>query len=540
MAAPVITPYVGGVPQRTDPVNFSAYTDTWVLYQSALPVEYNDLSLYLDALAVTIDGVADDAQVSANESAASAVDSAASAVESAASAQTAQSSANFDGRWVDASGTASVPSTYAHDGKTWQLLIDVPNIASTEPGTTNPDWQIIDAINMSNVDTTFLNNPLSHLFAPNSIVPIGLGNLSSTRASEATIIDRYGLLQTVSNDILRENQNGVLIEGEGENLVLYSEDFSQGAWTKTGDGSISASGSTKPSGTGLAWLFTSAIGGGSNYLNQSRLITDTSQDITYSIFVKKGVSDSVYLQAIGFGGTTTTSAGTFNLLTNTITNSTYPTASIALAADGWIKVSVTLPMNGTNSSINGRLSLIDAGDVNTSHAQLEESSFATSYIKTEAVAATREKDDVTRQVYGNIPMLSNPWSFVVDIRLNSVSSGSKRLFNTVSDTLYAQINAVGKLQIGSSLGSTTSLSALLQDVDYSIAFTYSALGDVRIYIDGVLDVTGSSKSFVDIVSGDLAIGSSNTGLFPLYGYLKNMRWYDRALTADEILLQAGI
>ena len=73
-----------------------------------------------------------------------------------------------------------------------------------------------------------------------------------------------------------------------------------------------------------------------------------------------------------------------------------------------LKVSVTLPMNGTNTSISGRLSLIDAGDVNTSHAQLEELPLATSYIKTEAVAATREKDDVTRQAYGNIPALSKP------------------------------------------------------------------------------------------------------------------------------------
>ena len=337
MAAPVITPYVGGVPQRTDPVNFSAYTDTWVLYQSTLPVEYNDLSLYLDSLAAYVDGRAGTAQVSADDSAASAVDSAASAAESAASAQTAQSSANFKGRWVDASGTASIPSSYSHNGKTWQLLFDVPDIANTEPSITNPDWQVIDAINMSNVDTTFLNNPLSHLFAPNSMAPVGLGNLSSTRASDATIADRYGIVQTVGSDVLRENEYGVLIEGSGENLALYSEDFSQGVWSKAGDSSISASGSTKPDGLGLAWLFTSASGGGSNYLNQSESIIDTSQDITYSMYVKKGVSDSVYLQAIGFGGTTISSAGTFNLLTNTITNSTYPAASITLAADGWVK-----------------------------------------------------------------------------------------------------------------------------------------------------------------------------------------------------------
>ena len=125
MTAPAITPYTGGVPQRTDPVNFSEYTDTWIFYQSELPVEYNSLSLYLDNLAIAVDE--------------DAAEAAASAAAAASSETIALGAANFKGIWSNLSGALNIPASVEHEGAVYLLLNNLADVTLSEPSVTS-DW----------------------------------------------------------------------------------------------------------------------------------------------------------------------------------------------------------------------------------------------------------------------------------------------------------------------------------------------------------------------------------------------------------------
>lgn len=61
------------------------------------------------------------------------------ASEVSANAQIASSAANFLGNWSSQSGAATVPTQVYHDSKYWNLLEDIANISTSEPGVSS-DW----------------------------------------------------------------------------------------------------------------------------------------------------------------------------------------------------------------------------------------------------------------------------------------------------------------------------------------------------------------------------------------------------------------
>lgn len=67
-----------------------------------------------------------------------------------------------------------------------------------------------------------LDNPLTHVLKRNKLVETLSGALTWARATNATYIDRYGVLQTAAIDEPREEVDGWLIEGPSTNLFLNS------------------------------------------------------------------------------------------------------------------------------------------------------------------------------------------------------------------------------------------------------------------------------------------------------------------------------
>ena len=83
----------------------------------------------------------------------------------------------------------------------------------------------------------------------------------------------------------------------------------------------------------------------------------------------------------------------------------------------------------------------------------------------------------------------------------------------------------------------TNVGAIKIKTKQCVVVTFDGV-NATCFIDGVKNLT-SVAVLTDNNEGDSLIGQSRFGE-NMNGYLKNMRWYDRALTADEILLQAGI
>jgi len=84
-------------------------------------------------------------------------------------------------------------------------------------------------------------------------------------------------------------------------------------------------------------------------------------------------------------------------------------------------------------------------------------------------------------------------------------------------------------------------NTLAADTDHYVAVTRAASGLVTIYVDGVFDVSTTFGSLVTAATGDLVqigaeydIGPLTLGNF-LDGHVDEVAFYDRVLTADEVL-----
>jgi hypothetical protein len=140
----------------------------------------------------------------------------------------------------------------------------------------------------------------------------GLGDLSFSRASDATYTDSTGVVRR-----------------SPYNLVQQSEDFSNAAWSKIGSPTIVANAATAPNGTLTA---DSVTGAGSIILYQGVF---RAQTYTQTCYAKAGTGN---VFGMYFGGTHT---ARFNLTTGTVTSQSGGTASIESVGDGWYRCALT-------------------------------------------------------------------------------------------------------------------------------------------------------------------------------------------------------
>jgi hypothetical protein len=138
MTAPIIGLYAGEVPSRNQPAGeFADNADSWLGYQAPLAASYNALASYLDALAVSTTA---DLTSLVSQGEVSRDDAENFSIASEASSVVAQSASNMKGRWSDLTGALSVPASVENGGSLWVLLVDLPNVASSEPTSFNSDW----------------------------------------------------------------------------------------------------------------------------------------------------------------------------------------------------------------------------------------------------------------------------------------------------------------------------------------------------------------------------------------------------------------
>jgi hypothetical protein len=214
----------------------------------------------------------------------------------------------------------------------------------------------------------------------------------TSRASTATYYDASGVIQTAGIDVARSaayfpDSNGVmkpaglLLEAAGTNLVTYSQEFDNAAWTKNASTTITANTVTAPDGTITADTMTVSSGLANTYQ-----AVNPSLPAVFSVFVKQGTSTTVSI----YDGNWPTSA-TFNFSTETISVSgTDITASFQKLSNGWYRIWYV-----KTSAWNNFAGIILEGTGATVHiwgAQLEASSYPTSYIPTTSSTVTRSAD----------------------------------------------------------------------------------------------------------------------------------------------------
>lgn len=203
--------------------------------------------------------------------------------------------------------------------------------------------------------------------------------ITFTRNSTATYFGSDGLLKTAGinqprfdYDPITRQPKGLLIEEPRSNLLTYSEQFDNAAWTKIGT-TVVANNTIAPDGSLTADTITFSSGG---YIYQTIYPSfSAGTAYTFSIYTKNSV------RALTWGGATP--AGT-------------DAWSVTSIGNGWYRQSLTRTFTNAGTGATVQALMNDAYQGTGSFvywgAQLEQGAFPTSYIPTTSTQTTRNRD----------------------------------------------------------------------------------------------------------------------------------------------------
>jgi len=204
---------------------------------------------------------------------------------------------------------------------------------------------------------------------------------------------------------------GLLIEEQRSNLTAWSEDLTQGSWSKTNT-TATANQTVAPDGNTTADLIAETTANTQHYLSGSGSNTVTSgTTYTTSVFLKKGTGSTapdwiiIAFLASGFGS----KGAAFNVSTGAVgTTVGSPTVSVKQYSNGWWRVSLSaaatasVPTTGIYIAFSNNANVFSTptyvgqttSDIFVWGAQFEAGSFASSYIPTVGTAPLIRSADV--------------------------------------------------------------------------------------------------------------------------------------------------
>ena len=232
--------------------------------------------------------------------------------------------------------------------------------------------------------------------------------ITFTRTSTATYIDEDGLVKSVATDTPRFDHNpatgeslGLLIEESRTNLITYSEQFNNAAWTNPESGNtITANSTVAPDGSTNADLVSNIGQIVSLVQGQATVPASSQTDYYATIYAKKGTASYFTFNCYYNGNGEDNVA--FNFDTGAVTSVPYAGEYIFQnVGNGWYRCGfrMTKDSTGTRTLIvfrfweSGRN--LTSGNTYFWGAQLEVGAFPTSYIPTVASTVTRSADNAS-------------------------------------------------------------------------------------------------------------------------------------------------
>ena len=386
---------------------------------------------------------------------------------------------------------------------------------------------------------------------------------TTTRDSIATRVNKEGLIEVVGKDIPRidytDSSDGVLLlENSATNLVTYSEDFSNSAWTK-GNTTITSDSLISPNGSLNASTLTDNTANTIHRLRDS-ISLSASTDYGLSIFAKKGTLSNIQLALINTANSHTASR-VFDLengvLGESITSGgTLSDSKITDYGNGWYRCEITSQFSSTPNTYQVTLATKSSGNSSTGNqvtydgdgngnvylwgAQLEQGSYATSYIPTSGSTVQRAADTASgagnSEVFNDSEgvLFADMSALADDGTVRSIALSDGTGINRINIRFRSQSNELSYSLFVSGETTKSMIHTVSDTRDFHKTAAYWKQDDLKFYVNGFLVDSINSANMLPSNTLNRLNFDSGAGLSDLYGKTKEIGYYDTALTDEEL------
>lgn len=371
--------------------------------------------------------------------------------------------------------------------------------------------------NVAGIRYSKVDNPLVHLFKKNKLEDTLTGPVTWTRATTATYVDRYGVVQTAAIDTPREEAAGWLIEGASTNEALHSRDYTNAVWVKTNITAAKDAVGNDGVSNAASSLTASAANG-----TVFQTITKASAENTFSVDVRRK-----------------TGAGTIEMTDDG--GSTYIDITGLINANTYTRLSITTTQ--ANPSIGFRI-VTSTDAIEVDYSQLEDLAFASSRIETTTTSVTRSAGDVTVPFSNNIDGTQN----TAFIKYNYGSAANSKTVLQITDAsdannervLIAANGAGTQDQLIVTSGGASQVTALPTILTNQIVTTAIVFGaNSAIYQNGV-ELSSATSTLLPQGLDTINVGMSTISpALAHYGHVQDFRIYDFELNKDEVKFLSG-
>lgn len=388
-------------------------------------------------------------------------------------------------------------------------------------------------------------------------------NVTFSRASAATRTDEFGYLDSISDDVIRNDYttetgsyDGWFIEESRTNNYTYSEDFSNAAYTKSKI-TISPNSIISPDNELTADLLveSSDTGPSAHYMTQA-LSVDSGKKYIWSVFAKPGTEEKRYLCLHGrpsaFGSV---KAATFDLENGTYSFNSTDSTPIITYNNGFYRCSISLTATANYSGTDVVwFRLASEASKNTSSpsyqgdgvsgiylwgAQFGEGSFLTSYNPTTTSAVTRAADNCS--ISGtNFTDFYNQSEGTLVFHVSSDNGDTPKLISindgTINNRIAVSILSDNSIQCDIVNGGVTESSMNggdVQEDSYIIGLSYKE-NDCSIFLNGSNIDSDNSVAIPGSLT-QMIIGGNGTDGY-INGHIKQITYFPRKFDDSKLQL----
>jgi hypothetical protein len=339
---------------------------------------------------------------------------------------------------------------------------------------------------------------------------------------------------------------GLLIEEQRTNRILYSEQFENAAWSLYGS-TITTNAIVSPSGLQNGEKIVETTANDIHRISQSSISVSASTAYTFTVYAKAG--ERTFIENRIYDGFSNVGIATFNLVNGTVSGVT-GSASMTLVGNGWYRCILTATTSASSSTalaliylkLNASLDTWTGNGYSGAFvwgAQLEQGSFATSYIATTSSSATRTAD-VAQMTGTNFSSWFNnaQGTFVATVSAGVLSNGAR--ICKVSDTdanrlidFFVSGTSQGIFSYQNGITSANFASGTIGTTKYLTAVNY-ATGNISALVNGGTVTTSTNAVVSSVANSTFAIGYDPTTGAQLSRPIAKIAYYPIQVTSANL------